>query len=155
MAKSLLVKDLKNLNTLLENKLNFIDIDYNVSDPGTSHGKTHTRSMITKNEYALLNGYRMWLQSKNYDYIRMPYFGGLFSSALNDRFHLSKDNEEAVADLIRTETEEKWPDINLLDCKVTANVSKREWLIRIVAQDKNTRLVLHEDDILIRATEEI
>ena len=40
---------------------------------------------------------------------------------------------------------EKWPDITLIDVEVKAIIEKREWYIRIMAQDKTTKLIMTGD----------
>jgi len=147
--KSLLAKDIKKLNNSINNAINYVDIDYDVKRDPSNPWTTKTRSTICRNDYAILNAYRLWLQSKRYDYVRAPDFGGLFENNLNDRVYFSPDNEEAVRQIVIEESAIKWPDITVLECHVTAIVQRREWLIRIVAQDKGTRLVLTDENLII------
>jgi len=140
--KSALIRNKDQLN-LLDNTTRYVDIDYAilpVNPDGT--WDTRTRSTIVRDERAILNAYRMWLQSKQYDYNRRPGFGGLFQNNLNDRVYFSPDNEDEVAQIIRSETEEKWPDITIMGIEVKAIMKDRSWHIRIIAQDKQTKLVL-------------
>lgn len=147
--KSLLGKNIKQLTDSMNNSIKYIDIDYRILNDPDDPWTTHTRSMILHNDYALLNGYRLWLQSKKYDYIRAADFGGLFSNQLNDKVYFSEENEEVVKQLILDESALKWPDIIIIDCKVKAIQQTREWLIHIIIQDKNTKLVMSDDNILI------
>jgi hypothetical protein len=57
----------------------------------------------------------------------------------------SVENEPVVKDLIINQTAEKWPDITLIDVEVKAIMEKREWYIRIMAQDKTTKLIMTGD----------
>lgn len=143
-VKSLLLDNIEDLNKKLNTPVNYIDLDYNLIDPGNSQGKTHTRTTVLNGDYAILNAYRMWLQSKKYDYIRAPDFGGMFDNALNDRFPFKKESEQSVRDFIISESALHWPQINIIEIKVTAELEKKNWLIHILAQDKGSGLVLSD-----------
>jgi len=147
--KSLLAKNIKRLNNNLNNAINYVDIDYDIKRPEDDPWTTKTRSMILYSDYAILNAYRLWLQSRRYDYVRAPLFGGLFDMALNDRVTFSVENEESVKAIIYEETAAKWPDITIIDCEVKAIIARREWHIRIVAQDKGTKLILTDPAIMV------
>ena len=143
MFKSLLARDLNELSNSLDQKIKYVDIDFEVKNK--EGWTTRTRSTFCKDDAAILNAYRMWLLSKKYDYCRAPGFGGLFGDRLNDHVTFSVDNEPVVRDLIINKTAEKWPDITLLDVEVKANIPNREWYVRILAQDKTTKLILTGD----------
>jgi hypothetical protein len=143
-VKSLLVKDINDLNKKLVNPIDYLDLDYNLIEPGTSQGKTHTRTTVLHGDYAVLNAYRLWLQSRKYDYIRAPDFGGMFDSALNDRFPFTKNSESNVKDFITSESAAHWPQIAILNIEVTAEIAKKNWLIHILAQDRNNGLILSD-----------
>jgi len=143
-VKSLLLEDIKDLNNKLNTPINYIDLDYNLIDPGNSQGKTRTRNTVLHGDYAILNAFRLWLQSKKYDYIRAPNFGGMFDMALNDKFPFRKESEGSVRDYIIAESALHWPQINVLEIEVTAELEKKNWLIRILAQDKGSGLVLSD-----------
>lgn len=142
MFKSLLARDLNELSNSLDQKIKYVDIDFDVKNTGWT---TKTRSTFCKDDAAILNAYRMWLLSKKYDYCRAPGFGGLFGDRLNDKVTFSVENEPVVKDLIINQTAEKWPDITLIDVEVKAIIEKREWYIRIMAQDKTTKLIMTGD----------
>lgn len=149
MFKSLLARDLGDLGNSLDKKIKYVDIDFDVKRHEQDPWTTKTRSTFCKDDYAILNAYRMWLLSKKYDYCRSPSFGGLFGDRLNDKVTFSVDNEEVVKDLIKNQTAEKWPDITLIDVEVTADIPTRQWKVRILAQDKGTKLVLSGDASII------
>jgi len=153
LAKSLLIKDVESLShELLNNTINFIDIDYEVRRPNDNPWSTRTRSIAPEGAYAILNAYRMWLQSKKYDYVRNPSYGGLFEYSLNDRVSFNVDNEEAVANLVREETGKKWPGIVILDIVVKAIITERRWHIKIVCQDRGSKLILTDGNISVPAS---
>ena len=143
--KSLLAKKMSRLNNSLNNSINYVDIDFDVKRDANNPWTTRTRSTIVRNDYAILNAYRLWLKSKRYDYVRAPDFGGLFGMNLNDRVQFSEDNCDTVKAIIYEETAAKWPDITIIDCHVKAILHKREWWIKIIAQDKGTRMILSDE----------
>ena len=135
---------LKKTEKLLEEPqgtVNFIDIDYKLIEDPDDPYTTKTRKMVERNFEAILNPYRMWLQSKRDDYIRKPKWGGLFQFALNDKVQFKTENEDVVRDMIISESNEKFPDLNIIDCKVKAVIADRNWDIEIIVQDKYTNNV--------------
>ena len=93
-----------------------------------------------KNERAVANAYRLWLQGSAYDYVRRPHFAGFFDNQLNDRFPFDPSSEDGVAQALREETAQKWPDIQLIDVEVKCRFSQRDWWVRVTIADKNTLL---------------
>lgn len=151
--RSLLLRNIQDLRNKTDNAISYTDLDYTVVPSKDQPFTTHTRSLVCKDDYAVLNAYRLWLQSRRYDYPRAPGFGGLFDMALNDRVYFSVDNEGAVRELVLNETAQKWPGIVVLACEVKAIVNNREWHIKIVAQDKQSKMVL-SDSVPVPAQEE-
>lgn len=130
---------LKKTEKLLEEPqgiINFIDIDYKLLEDPDDPYTTTTRKMVERNFEAILNPFRMWLQSKKTDYIRQKDWGGLFQYQLNDRVRLHPNNEETVRELIVSQAEEKFPELSIVDCKVEADVPNRNWKVDIIVQDK-------------------
>jgi hypothetical protein len=148
-VKSLLVRNIKDLENKTAGAIKYVDLDYDLKRPASDPWTTHTRSMVCKNDYAILNGYRLWLQSKHYDYVRNPEFGGFFENNLNDKFTFIPENEPAVAQALVNESHVKWPDIEILDVKVTCDLRNRGWIVKITAQDKNTQMVFSDNNIVI------
>lgn len=124
--------------------LNVFDLDYRlIEDPDDPyHLKHELRGFVKKSNDALLVSYKMWLNSKRFDYIREPGFGGHFYNLLRDVAELSVDNESNVEEFIRMKTAENFPLLNLIDVKATANVTKHNWTVRIIVQDKVTDMLL-------------
>lgn len=116
--------------------VNFIDIDYKLLEDPDDPYTTSTRKMVEHNFEAILNPYRMWLQSKRTDYIRQKNWGGLFEFALNDKVQFKTENESVVREMIISQSNEKFPDLSILDCKVKAVIRDRNWDVEIVVQDK-------------------
>ena len=130
---------LKKTEKLLEEPqgtVNFIDIDYKLLEDYDDPYTTSTRKMVEHNFEAILNPYRMWLQSKKTDYIRQKNWGGFFEFALNDKVQFKTENESVVREMIISQSNEKFPDLTILDCKVKAIIRDRNWDVEIVVQDK-------------------
>lgn len=130
---------LKKTEKLLEEPqgtVNFIDIDYKLLEDPDDPYTTSTRKMVEHNFEAILNPYRMWLQSKRTDYIRQKNWGGLFEFALNDKVQFKTENESVVREMIISQSNEKFPELSILDCKVKAVIRDRNWDVEIVVQDK-------------------
>lgn len=130
---------LKKTEKLLEEPqgtVNFIDIDYKLLEDPDDPYTTSTRKMVEHNFEAILNPYRMWLQSKRTDYIRQKNWGGFFEFALNDKVQFKTENESVVREMIISQSNEKFPDLTILDCKVKAIIRDRSWDVEIVVQDK-------------------
>jgi hypothetical protein len=149
--KSLLFKNIKDLSKTVGDAIAYVDLDYEIKRPADDPWTTHTRSMVCKDDYAILNAYRLWLQSRRYDYIRSPSFGGFFENNLNDRFAFRPENEAGVSQALVQESNEKWPDINVLECNVTCDTKLRGWVVHILAQDKGTKMVLSDNNVVIPA----
>lgn len=132
---------LKKTEKLLEKpqgNINLIDIDYKLLEDPDDPYTTSTRSMIETNYNALLNSYRLWLQSRPGDYIRSPDLGGMFTYALNDKVQFTEENEDVVKNLVVSKSNEVFPDLTIVDCTVKRVLKDRNWDITITVQDKLT-----------------
>lgn len=141
--------DLTNIkNTLLsktedllkepQGTVNFIDLDYKLLEDPDDPYTTSTRKMVEKNYEAILNPYRMWLQSDRGDYIREADAGGMFQFALNDKFKFAVSEETAVSDYILSESKARFPELAFVSCKAKCIMADRKWDIEVVVQDKYT-----------------
>jgi hypothetical protein len=138
---SILKKSLPVLKKAMNDSINFVDLDYEV----LPDHKT-TRSTIMRDDRAIANAYRLWLQSNKNDYIRNPGFGGFFDNSLNDRFKFSPDSEDGVKTALIARTKELWPDLVVIDCEVKCNLARRNWFIKIMIADKNTGMAISSID---------
>jgi hypothetical protein len=141
---SILKKSLPKLQTIMEDTIHYVDIDYEVVNPkfapGESPWTTKTRDTIMRNGRAVANAYRLWLQGSNYDYVRRPGFSGFFDNQLNDRFKFEEGSEEGIKQALREATKEHWPDIALIDVEVKCQFAIRNWWVKVSIADKNTLL---------------
>jgi hypothetical protein len=147
--KSILTRNFKDLSSKMGDSIKYVDLDYEVKRSKDDPWTTHTRSTVCHNDYAILNAYRLWLQSKHYDYIRAPGFGGFFDNNLNDRFTFNVANEKAVSQALVAESAEKWPQITILECNVTCDMANRGWIVHIIAQDNVTKMVLNDQPVFV------
>ena len=137
-----------------EGNANIIDLDFALIDDNNDWN-TVTRSMVEKNSFAVMNSYRMWLDSKRGDYIREnPDESGYFQFALNNKYLFEKANEEnSKNDIIRL-TGERFPLIRLVDCSVTANYGTMQWDIKIAIEDLKSGNFAVVDESLDAVTQE-
>jgi hypothetical protein len=113
----------------------YFDIDYEV----IPNPKRKNSTPVENNERAIINAYKIWLLSGKNDYIRNPGFAGFFDSQLNDKFKFLPENEPQVEAAIRTETTDKWPDIEIMTLTVKCDMPTRAWIVSITVMDRNTR----------------
>lgn len=129
MVSSVLLKNIKTLKNSLKESISYVDLNYKGID---SDG-----SVTVDNEKAVGDRYRLWLQTGTYDYHRNPNFGGFMEEYVIKR-PLSEDNARYIETMLRSETHAKFPEIELVDCKVTPNFSQRRWEIKVSVLDKRT-----------------
>lgn len=86
---------------------------------------------------AAINAYSMWLQSAPFDYIREPYFGGFFHNLLRE-YEFDPASEERIRQDLIKETNEKFPNITILDLEVKMNEGKKGWDVHIHVTDNIT-----------------
>lgn len=132
MASSVILRNIKQLNKSLQNDINYIDFYYKGYSP--KHDITLTKGS------PLINTYKIWLQSKSTDYIRNYGHGGFFEDNLN-RYPFSPDSESQIETDLIAESKKIFPNINILDCKVTCVPAKRWWNVKVLVSDKLTGLV--------------
>lgn len=149
---SLLKKTVKLLEKP-QGDINLIDIDYKLLEDPDDPYTTSTRSMVETNYNALLNSYRLWLQSKPGDYIRSKDTGGMFAYALNDKVQFLDSSIEEVKSLVVQKSNEMFPDLYIVDCSVKRVVADRNWDITIIVQDKLTDNVM-TTELSVPATSE-
>jgi hypothetical protein len=142
MWNSILAENESALKQSVEETINYVDIDYDLVSAMSKSYTTHTRGIIEKNEYALNNAYRIWLQSGKWDYIRNPEFGGFFDNNLNDRFVFHPSSENAVREALISETAQKFPQVDIISVDVKCAFRERKWIVHVVLRDKNTGIIL-------------
>ena len=141
-TENTLFKKTEQLLSEPQGTINFIDLDYKLIEDPDDPWTTKTRKMVEKNYEAILNPYRMWLQSKRDDYIRQKGWGGMFQFALNDKVTFRKENEAQVREILLAESKDRFPDLDIIDCTVEAVIPDRKWDISVTVQDPYTGNVM-------------
>lgn len=132
MLSSGLLRQIKDLQNAVKESINYFDINYSgIDDKG---------SITVRGISCVLQKYKIWLMSDSFDYHRNPDYGGFLGKYVI-KTPLSEANAKTIEANLRLETEKNFPDINLLDCKVVANMNKRRWEISVVPQDKRSGLI--------------
>ena len=132
MLSSGLLKQINDLKDSIKASINYFDVNYKGIDEKGGIGIYGIACVLQK--------YKIWLMSEMGDYHRRPEYGGFLSKYVV-KTPLSEANAKAIEANLRMETEKNFPDINLIDCKVVANMSKRRWEITVVPQDKRSGLI--------------
>jgi hypothetical protein len=92
MSKADIQRKIKSIQENLQQNLNYIDINYKGVEP--------KRGFILRAGSALINQYKIWLQSSSTDFHRRPGVGGFFDNQLN-RYKFDPSSAETIkADLV-------------------------------------------------------
>lgn len=132
MLDSGLLKQIKELQNSFKESINYFDVNYKGIDENGSIG--------VKGISCVLQKYKLWLMSDNYDYHRNPAFGGFLTKYVV-KTPLSDSNAAVIEANLRLETEANFPTIKLLEVRVKANMAKRRWEIAVVPQDTRSGLI--------------
>jgi len=132
MANSILLNDLTLLKKSLKKQISIGDIGYYCYDAD--------KDTVLEGSGAILNEYKIWLQSGSLDFHRNPGFGGFTEGNMN-RYKFSDDSIPTIkSDLIQL-TAEKFPNIELLSVEVKRNTSDMSWRLKVAVRDKITGLI--------------
>lgn len=88
----------------------------------------------------ILNKYKIWLQSGKNSYTRHPEKGGFFANNLNN-YPFDPSSEKVIEKDLIALSQEKFPEIAILQCTVVCMVKSREWKVDLIVADKATGLV--------------
>jgi hypothetical protein len=150
MTNSILVQA-KKFDNAVDDYMKYVDIDYEVCNPrktaSSSPWTTSTRTTIMRNERAIANAFRIWLQSSKNDYIRNPGFGGFFDNNMNDRFPFDPSSEQGIEQALIAASALRWPDIEILDVEVKCVKERRSWKVRVAIMDKNSGMIAPVEDV--------
>ena len=132
MLNSGLLRQINELKNSLKESINYFDVNYKGIDEKGSIGIYGVNCVLQK--------YKLWLMSDNYDYHRNPNYGGFLAKYVV-KTPLSDANAKVIESNLRLETEANFPTINLVECKIVANMNKRRWEISVAPQDKRSGLI--------------
>lgn len=128
---STLLKNISKLRASLKDEIDYIDVSYKgLDDKG---------SVTVYDEKCVIQRYKIWLQSDEYDYIRRPEFGGFLTRHVI-KTPLLEGNERLIESQLRAETKSFFPDIILDKVEVKADIPKRAWTIKVSVTDRKTGL---------------
>lgn len=131
-VSSVLLKNINTLKAALKDSIDYVDLRYN--------GIDDTGSVTINDEKCIMDKYKIWLQSGTNDFHRNPAYGGFLEKEVV-KTPLSSANAEAIKSKLYARTAELFPNIELVECEVNANMTKRRWEIKVAVMDLTTGLV--------------
>ena len=132
MVNSVLLKNINSLRSSLKENISYIDLNY--------RGIDNNESVSVHDEKAVSDRFKIWLQSGAFDYHRNPEFGGFLETHVTKK-PLSEETCRQIEAELKAEANAKFPEITLLDCNVSCNLSLRRWEIKVSVLDNKTGLL--------------
>lgn len=140
MFNSSLARNATVLYSGLKETVHYVDIKYSNLNDAIENSDTHSILAIYANDgQAFANAYKMWLLSKNYDYVRKPEIPGLYF--MIKHYPCTKDSEELIKEEIARISAEYYPRMSIDTIEVTEYPSQRHCDVYIRAIDKLSGLV--------------
>lgn len=136
MASSIIARNIKQLEKSLQKNIDYLDLDYRGVDPDVAEIELSKGS-------AVLNAYKMWLQSRSTSYIRNSGYGGFLTENIH-RYPFTTESEEIIETDLRALTTEEWPEIELLECEVHCMSPAKYWKVRVAVRDRITNLIAYD-----------
>lgn len=136
MASSVIARNIKQLEKSLQKNIDYLDLDYRGVD------KEVYNVELTKGS-AVLNAYKMWLQSRSTSYIRHTGYGGFLTETIH-QYPFTIESEEQIISDLRSLSVEEWPEIELLECEVHCMSPAKYWKVRVAVRDKITNLLAYD-----------
>ncbi len=124
-------RNLKAISSSVLDIVDYVDIPYYVVRAG--------KSSVIRQGSALINKYKIWLQSDASDYHRNYGYGGFLESQ-DDLKKLNPDKADTIKQNLIAATERTFPDIKLLSCDVECVPANKEWKIKVSVYDTTTGL---------------
>ena len=131
MASSIIQQNLKRLTKDINTSIRYKDLKYN--------SKVNENPAISQGS-AVLNAYKIWLQSRKQDYHRQPNKAGFFDNLLNE-YALEDASAELIKKDLIDQTKMKFPQVTVVACDVTLDKPGRGWKIKVVVKDNLTNMV--------------
>lgn len=140
MFHSSLIKNTKTLYNGLKETIHYIDFKYGGLNEAIEASDTHSVSAMYANDgQAFANAYKMWLLSKNYDYVRKPDIPGLYFMVIH--YPCTKESEQQIQNEISRISAQYYPRMTIDTIQVTEYPSERRCEIYIKAIDTITGLM--------------
>ena len=116
---SIVARNVKKLGKSLKENINYVDVTYK------GINEKSIFNTVIENGSAILNAYKIWLQSSADDYIRNYNYAGFFDDYLN-RYPFDESSIPA------------FPKVRILALDVHCDKVHRGWKLRAVVQDTLT-----------------
>lgn len=128
---SIVARNVKKLGESLKENINYVDVTYK------GINEKSIFNTVIENGSAILNAYKIWLQSSADDYIRNYNYAGFFDDYLN-RYPFDESSIPAIKQELISVTEQKFPKVRILALDVHCDKVHRGWKLRAVVQDTLT-----------------
>lgn len=132
MINSVMLQNIEALKSSLKENISYIDVRYNDID---EYG-----SITVENGTAVINRFKIWLQSGSTDYHRNPELGGFMEKYVVKK-PLTEDSCRQIEANLKAESFKYFPEITITDINVNCNLVKRRWEIRVSVLDNKTGIL--------------
>lgn len=132
MISSVMLQNIEALKSSLKENVSYIDVRYNDID---EYG-----SITVENGTAVINRFKIWLQSSSTDYHRNPELGGFMEKYVVKK-PLTEDSCRQIEANLKAEAFKYFPEITITDINVSCNLVKRRWEIRVSVLDNKTGIL--------------
>lgn len=127
-----MLQNIEALKSSLKENISYIDVRYNDID---EYG-----SITVENGTAVINRFKIWLQSGSTDYHRNPELGGFMEKYVVKK-PLTEDSCRQIEANLKAESFKYFPEITITDINVNCNLVKRRWEIRVSVLDNKTGIL--------------
>lgn len=141
-------KAIKNFYSSMKENVDYVDLNFRgivnrtrsfTDDEGNK--KTYTEQTVGIEGVACLRDkFRIWLMSDDGDFHRQPGVGGFLVKNVVKRPFID-ENCPVIEALLKSEAEERFPQLEIRDVKVTCDHVRRRWNIKVSILDKKTGLI--------------
>ena len=132
MVNSVMLQNIEALKSSLKENISYVDVRYNDID--------ENGSITVENGTAVINRFKIWLQSGSFDYHRNPELGGFMEKFVFKK-PLTEDSCRQIEANLKAETYKYFPEITLTNVSVNCNLARRRWEIRVSVLDNKTGIL--------------
>lgn len=127
-----MLQNIEALRSSLKENISYIDLRYNDID---EYG-----SITVENSKAVINRFKIWLQSGKYDYHRNPELGGFMETHVVKK-PFTEDSCRQIEANLKAEAYKHFPEITVTNVQCVCNLAKRRWEIRVSVLDNKTGIL--------------
>lgn len=132
MINSVMLQNIEALKSSLKENIAYVDVRYNDID--------ENGSISVENGAAVINRFKIWLQSGSSDYHRNPDLGGFMEKYVVKKPFIEESCRQIEANL-KAEAFKYFPEITITDVSVNCNLVKRRWEIKVAVLDNKTGIL--------------